>query len=338
MKKRDDYIDIIKAIGILLVIYNHSDPTFLSGFVSRFHIPVFFVISGIMMGLKSDVISNGNKLLYVKKKAISLLLPYFLWGIIDLIVYLSVSPQIYTNKQFIYYFLGMRNTEEYYFTGALWFLTALFACQIFLVLFIWTYKFKAVKWISIVVVSIIIVIANVRKCVLPLNLDTVLYTFPFMAGGYLIGKNGVYDKYRNTNFNIILFILGCVAVRIITHIDGGVNVFAREYSNYIMFVFGGFFGSLVVFETAKVFVFIQSIANIFLKLLVDYVSFVGKESLAFMAIHQQIIIHPLNCYNIILENAHYNFIFRFCICIVLSTILVLVKRCLRALAGVIRDS
>lgn len=328
MKERDSYIDIVKALGILLVIYNHSDPTFLSGFVSRFHIPVFFVISGIMMGIKADVICAGSKWGFIKKKARTLLLPYFLWGILDLIVYLRFSPQIFTNKQLLYYLLGMRNTKEYYFTGALWFLTALFACQLFFVLFIWKYKSTAAKWISIGIVSIIIALGNVWKCVLPLNLDTVLYTFPFMAGGYLVGKKGFYEKYRNAKFNIILFILGCVAVRLITRIDGGVNVFAREYNSYILFVLGGFFGSIAVFEIAKVFIFIHTIANKFVKPTIVYLSFIGKESLAFMAIHQQMIIHPLNCYNIRLENAHYNFMFRFCLCIVLSTILVLVKRCL----------
>lgn len=79
-KNRIEYIDIAKAFAIFCVVLGHtvSSDTFLKTVLYSFHMPVFFMLSGMVMQKKGEF-SLG---VYLKKKARLLLVPYFLWGVI----------------------------------------------------------------------------------------------------------------------------------------------------------------------------------------------------------------------------------------------------------------
>lgn len=68
-KKRIDYFDIAKGIGILLMIIGHMDLKkypLINHFIYSFHMPLFFVISGYFFKVKEDKIcikSIINKLI-----------------------------------------------------------------------------------------------------------------------------------------------------------------------------------------------------------------------------------------------------------------------------------
>lgn len=51
MKKRILWIDIAKAIAILLMVVGHTSiPNVLSNFIWAFHMPLFFIASGFTNG------------------------------------------------------------------------------------------------------------------------------------------------------------------------------------------------------------------------------------------------------------------------------------------------
>ncbi len=90
--KRLIWIDNIKCFAILLVILGHLiqfiyypktfDDNHLFRYIYSFHMPLFMVVSGILVGLKpiNNIIST------IKKRAIQLLIPFFTWGIFSSII------------------------------------------------------------------------------------------------------------------------------------------------------------------------------------------------------------------------------------------------------------
>ena len=65
ISKRDVTIDIVKAIGILLMILGHCPGITHIGrnFIFSFHMPLFFIFSGYFYKPKAlnDVFRSGNK-------------------------------------------------------------------------------------------------------------------------------------------------------------------------------------------------------------------------------------------------------------------------------------
>lgn len=95
------WLDIAKGIGIILVIMDHT--VFLKHeFISLFHMPLFFFLSGIT--LREGAFSNE----YVLKKAKRILVPYLFFSAISFVAIL-----IFRNKELLT-------------NGPIWFLQSLF--------------------------------------------------------------------------------------------------------------------------------------------------------------------------------------------------------------------
>lgn len=95
MKKRIDFIDIMKGFTILLVVFGHAvqgiidshnlslNTDFSSIVITKeviygFHMPIFFIISGFFL---TDWLKN-NKRFALEKKLKRLVYPYFVWSFI----------------------------------------------------------------------------------------------------------------------------------------------------------------------------------------------------------------------------------------------------------------
>lgn len=79
------YIDIMKGIGIFLVVYAHmiiayteryGRITFLVKYVYAFHMQLFFFITGYCLSIKYQYNQKGE----IKNLGKRLLIPYFLWS------------------------------------------------------------------------------------------------------------------------------------------------------------------------------------------------------------------------------------------------------------------
>lgn len=82
--KRDKNIDIVKGIGILLVVFAHIFHN--SGIIYQFHMPLFFILSGAAMTYSKSGFS-------LKKKAKSLLVPYFVFSIICFVYWALIESR-----------------------------------------------------------------------------------------------------------------------------------------------------------------------------------------------------------------------------------------------------
>ena len=134
-KKRITYFDLAKGIGIILVVLGHMEniSTELRIWISSFHMPLFFVISGMLIAAKNEIDidfdnSNGIKTL-VKKKAKGILVPYIWFSLIYIpidIINLFVLYNV-DNHTFVQNIL-----DSITFSGVsvMWFLPALFIAEI----------------------------------------------------------------------------------------------------------------------------------------------------------------------------------------------------------------
>ena len=84
-KQRLEYIDIIKGIGIFLVVLGHvTTNQNVYHFNYAFHMPLFFIISGMFLHDKPQ---------FIRKQAKSLLLPYFSFGLLTYLYWWLVESR-----------------------------------------------------------------------------------------------------------------------------------------------------------------------------------------------------------------------------------------------------
>ena len=121
---RIEYLDISKGIGIILVVLGHIVYTnpYVMVWISSFHMPLFFIISGIMLAIKDfdrmDVHNN------IRKKARALVIPY-LW--FSLAAFLFDIGNVTLGKIDSHTFLvNIISSVTFYGKSVLWFLIALF--------------------------------------------------------------------------------------------------------------------------------------------------------------------------------------------------------------------
>lgn len=117
--KRIAFLDMTKFFAIFCVILGHATVNgHLYEFIYSFHMPLFMVVSGYFMG-KSFTLSP---ILFLKKKAIQLLLPVLTFSILFVSFHNSIYTYI-TDKESINFF-------QYLFGGWMWFLKYLFICLV----------------------------------------------------------------------------------------------------------------------------------------------------------------------------------------------------------------
>ncbi|MDD2972242.1 MAG: acyltransferase [Lachnospiraceae bacterium] len=129
-KERLDYLDMVKGLGIILVVIGHSTYAGenLLTWIASFHMPLFFIISGMLLQFNREEENDIGKT--VKKKLRTILLPYFSFSVIYLIMdgmmlFLHLGSKVWVD--FVYEFLG---TITLYGISTLWFLPALFLGEI----------------------------------------------------------------------------------------------------------------------------------------------------------------------------------------------------------------
>ena len=139
MKKRITYFDLAKGIGIILVVLGHMEN--ISGelrtWISSFHMPLFFVISGMLMAAKGEIsILNGDREVgngaidvreLVLKAAKGLLIPYFWFSLI----YIPIDiMNLYIDNVDKHTFVqNILDSITFSGVSVMWFLPALFIAE-----------------------------------------------------------------------------------------------------------------------------------------------------------------------------------------------------------------
>jgi fucose 4-O-acetylase-like acetyltransferase len=150
---RISYIDMARGIAISLVVLGHvvygNNP--LCIWIYSFHIPLFFMISGILLAHKEEwTILSYTQI--VRKKALHLLYPYITFSILCY-VYRIVHKLVFHDSFSTVIYIDI--TATFYGFSTLWFLPTLFFAE---TLFIFIVKSKYRHIINVIVIALAVLV------------------------------------------------------------------------------------------------------------------------------------------------------------------------------------
>lgn len=325
MKKAYNNIYAARGIGILLVLIGHavSPDSYLGMTIYSFHMPLFFLLSGIFAGTYEKYKFSD----FFKKQTKHVMFPYLIMLGFGIIVNLCV-PQWrtkLTGENFLETFL---HCNPYYWktTAALWFLVALFWTQL---IFYFYHKYILSKNDKLVITFLVAFgfYAAIYAFVLEQKLGfTYLFQFKstlmalqYYTIGYLMRneiKSFSMDKSHKLNW-IIMLICILLTFGYAARWNGNVNLGGNWYNDsfkYIIYSMTGCVGTIAIgkiLEKSKVLVFL------------------GKESMTLYLTHL-FFLHMYTyimkqCFGItISENLDLNNIIRIIVMIVLSSLTALI--------------
>ena len=187
--KRINKIDILRAIGIILMVLGHVFDFFgkFDRYIHTFHMPLFFIISGYLFRSKLDC--KLSKL--ISQKAKRLLIPYISFAAINYVAwfFLERGEESWLTPLVR---LVTYNTSGLPICGALWFLTALFWAEVFYLVIDRVVKNDKKRMLIVFTVAFIVSwLQNKFSYRLPLTIDTGLVCMGFLESGRVCKQYGM---------------------------------------------------------------------------------------------------------------------------------------------------
>ncbi len=189
--KRIEWVDVCRGLAILAIFIGHVGNTdIVTTFVFRYHIPLFFFLSGFFY--------NKRRILSIKEYLVECfkgtLIPYIFFCSLGIVFYIVTqgSPLVIAKTYLKQAFFGIRIHID--FGGQLWFFTCLFSIQILYYLLNRIIKKKVllviITLISALLSAVILKMPNVPSVFF--NIDSALYYTLFYCVGDI-----VYPKIEN---------------------------------------------------------------------------------------------------------------------------------------------
>lgn len=290
MAVRDRKFDILKAIGIILVVIGHSKSPF-TRFIYLFHMPLFFFISGYFY--KEEY--SKKPVILIQKRLKTLWVPFVFYSSILLVFHnLFCDMNIYSNNNFFKganriekynlieflnsfgRILGFERTEQL--AGAFWFLETLFIVNIIFVSVNYCInrlvknKFEEItRLVTIFIIFFVGVAFSYGKLDTNRNFEVAFITTMFFYWGYLYKK---YQKKIKIN-NILL--IPCVAILSYSSFKGQVDLVRNIIVNPIFLLGNSAIGIYLMVGIANI------ITNVKKKFkLIDYI---GENTVIILCIH-----------------------------------------------------
>lgn len=286
---RNKTIDILKGVGIFLVVLGHA--TFVNDkiitYIFSFHMPLFFIVSGLLMGLKHE--SETATGVFIRKKLRSMVVPYLCFSICYTIIdgfsvyFQQISLQdLKVNAVCTLSFAG---------SGPLWFIPTLLLSEVFLYLLI--RKFDKLKTL---IIGLVIAIVGFIGCYFfepffSAHKDSLVLLFfmnfavvilrsmicmIFLAPGYFIAS---YIHLLSTGFSAPQCIIGICLLLVnypLALMNTNPDLHNLQYGNPVLFVICAYLGTIGLYLICNNLTRIKPMA---------LVSFWGKNSLVIMVTH-----------------------------------------------------
>ena len=241
--KRYNYLDYAKGIAILLMLFNHTKTNdTISTWIFAFHMPIFFMIGGILIELK-----NKNQISLTKFKSLTykrirqLGLPYFIFSFLLILFfagigYLSGSFEI--SKKDIFSVITLQGIES------LWFLPCYFVGEILMYILLLNNKIINYTILLLNITIIIYIIHNSNN--MPeiwwqRNIIKYYVSFIFFQIGFTISKIKLLETIPLWS-SIIVFII----FSFLCQLNGHVGLGGLIFNNGIMYFLNAIIMSICI--------------------------------------------------------------------------------------------
>lgn len=251
---RDNIIDSLRGLGIILVVTAHvsagfaysnlsSDViAFIGDYIDCFHMPLFFILSGYAHGMKERFSSGQSLLPYVRKSVIDLYIPGLYFSLLYwLPKYLLVSNPAFATENFRTVSLNDLLRIPLYGFNLYWFLFTLFFVKVLHMFFERYVKRESLHimfWLLMYSVAVIFFLRDevnsfLRDAAVFLVRDenyffSVFYTGIYFHIGFLMKKYSFIPQ--KISMGILLFLAG-TAFFAVSHFYEFRNIFTRTGSS-----------------------------------------------------------------------------------------------------------
>lgn len=291
-KRRIAYLDIARGIGMILVVVGHVEyvDSTLRLFIAAFHMPLFFLISGILIWEKQE--EEGKFIELVKRKLRSIMLPYVVFSLLSFAIE-GGRIAIKGLDQWEVVFRQLFQSLCLQGVSTLWFLPALFMSELFFVLI--RKKFKN-SWTIGIISAIVIIVAflnTAEQNIYRLHGESLawgllhdvvsmllrnLFCAGLVGAGYYMGR---YLLPRLTKLWQVLagLLASGIAAWVVIPMNLGVDLRYMQLGNLSLFWLGAVGGALAVLFLSRL---LEAVPVSAVKLPLEYF---GRSSLIIMVTH-----------------------------------------------------
>lgn len=238
--ERYKWIDIVKGIGIFLVVLGHmpSMPNFLHLWIFSFHMPLFFFLSGFLFTPRS--LKE-----HLKRKTKSLIFPYIIYSVL----FIMIDFYIYNNVSLI-----QLSIEKFLFGQGgfdiLWFFVSLFIVEIiFNFIVVKTNKNKYLLVFSIVIIGYIMSILKIGEM---FKIVPSLVSLGFFALGYYFKEKNIILKKGDLLTIIFLLIINVLSIKLNMYFGANnLDINSNKFGIIIFTYFAAFTGIILIINIAE---------------------------------------------------------------------------------------
>lgn len=259
----NNYITIVKALGIILMVIGHSGcPLILSKFIYLFHMPLFFFCSGIFMKTISD---KETALAFLKKRIVGLYFPFVKWSILflslhNLFMLIGIYNPYYGFEGGSYYYTLEDIIQKLFFIlftmheyeellGGFWFIRALFISSIIIaVSSLFLNKVKRNKYELLCLIYLLLTIL-IRRLASDSEFWRDISMGMFGAFFYMLGY--VAMRYSSYWYNKYVVAICCISmVLLYIYFEDGISM-GCGYNKVIPFSISAISGTLLTLYVSK---------------------------------------------------------------------------------------
>lgn len=291
-KKRLDYLDMVKGIGIFFVVLGHMEDisTVTRVWISSFHMPLFFIVSGLLMAVKNE--AQADIKVTLNKKWRGIMIPYMWFSLSYFIIDIG-NVYVVKNIDLRTFAVDTISSITFYGMSVLWFLPALFIASMGFLLLAKRFSAK-INCILLIVIAMVCYVIKIQfaklyalycDSLLITSLINIVYIFlrasvamSFIGYAYYIRKayEALGDKVKILENRIVSFGIGVfmIVVNFILAMQNECvdlhNVYLNNVVLYYLSAFLGVYGIILVCKAIPV---------------IPPITYFGRNSIIVMACH-----------------------------------------------------
>ena len=288
-KKRVDYIDVLRGIGIIYMVLGHINfGAQFDHYIHAFHMPLFFFVTGLFYRRESLPYWP-----FLKKMTKQLILPYLIWGIVILSFSFLTKMGLRTSMIEAIGNFFTTNNNGIPIAGALWYLTCLYFSQIILYFLNRIFKKEWTFGISCMIVFMLGIVLHHFQITLWWSLVNSFVAIGIIYFGCLMKKIHLLEKFTNTNliYTLILFVVSFYSIM---H-TGYVNMRTGVYPNLFLFFLNLILAILFYVNVSKILLKFR-----FFSFFTQKIKYIGENSIVSLCFNQIVIL----IFNFLLQASH----------------------------------